>query len=89
MDNCHTPYSDKRVIACVAEIKGLYIYRCIKGRQLPRRFRAVGAAKAGSGGNGGKGGFTEDEAGQLKGALLDLSNRIRRAAENIPAPATV
>ena len=40
-------------------------------------------------GNGGKGGFTEDEAGQLKGALLDLSNRIRRAAENIPAPATV
>lgn len=53
---------------------------------MPRRFRAVGAAKAG---NGGKGGFTEDEAGQLKGALLDLSNRIRRAAENIPAPATV
>jgi hypothetical protein len=40
-------------------------------------------------GNGGVGGFTEDEAGQLKGALLDLSNRIRRAAENIPAPATV
>ena len=27
-------------------------------------------------GNGGKGGFTEDEAGQLKGALLDLSDRI-------------
>ena len=40
-------------------------------------------------GNGGKGGFTEDEAGQLKAALMDLSNRIRRAAENIPAPATV
>lgn len=40
-------------------------------------------------GNGGKGGFTEDEAGQLKGALLDLSDRIRRAAESIPAPATV
>lgn len=40
-------------------------------------------------GNGGVGGFTEQEAGQLKGALLDLSERIRRAAENIPAPATV
>ena len=40
-------------------------------------------------GNGGVGGFTEDEADQLKGALLDLSERIRRAAENIPAPATV
>ena len=44
MGNCHTPCSDKRLIAYVAEIKGLYIYRCIKGRQLPR------AAKAGSGG---------------------------------------
>ena len=31
-------------------------------------------------GNGGKGGFTEDEAGQLKGALLDLSNRIRHSS---------
>ena len=39
--------SDKRLIAYVAEIKCLYIYRCIKGRQLPRRFGAVGAAKAG------------------------------------------
>lgn len=48
--NCHTPCSDKRLIAYVAEIKGLYIYRCIKGRQLPRRLRAVGAAKAGFGG---------------------------------------
>lgn len=40
----------KELIADVAELKGLYIYRYIKGRQLPRRFRAVGAAKAGSGG---------------------------------------
>ena len=50
MGNCHTPCSDKRLIAYVAGIKCLYIYRCIKGRQLPRRFGAVGAAKAGSGG---------------------------------------
>ena len=50
MGNCHTPCSDKRLIAYVAEIKGLYIYRCIKGRQLPRSLRAVGAAKAGSSG---------------------------------------
>ena len=34
-------------------------------------------------GNGGVGGFTPDEKEQLRGALVDLSNRIRRAAENI------
>ena len=35
-------------------------------------------------GNGGVGGFTEEEAGQLRNALMDLSNRIRHAAEKIP-----
>lgn len=34
-------------------------------------------------GNGGKGGFTSEEALQLKGALCDLSDRIRRAADSI------
>lgn len=34
-------------------------------------------------GNGGKGGFNHDETEQLRGALIDLSNRIRRAAEEI------
>lgn len=34
-------------------------------------------------GNGGKGGFTVDEAAQLKGALCDLADRIRRAADTI------
>jgi hypothetical protein len=34
-------------------------------------------------GNGGSGGFTPEEAQQLKGALCDLSERIRRAAESI------
>ena len=34
-------------------------------------------------GNGGKGGFNEVEAEQMRGALIDLSNRIRRAAECI------
>lgn len=34
-------------------------------------------------GVGGNGGFSTDEAKQLQGALLDLSDRIRRAAENI------
>jgi hypothetical protein len=34
-------------------------------------------------GNGGTGGFTVDEAAQLKGALCDLADRIRRAADTI------
>ena len=34
-------------------------------------------------GNGGQGGFNAEETEQLRGALIDLSNRIRRAAENI------
>lgn len=34
-------------------------------------------------GNGGIGGFTPDEALQLKGALCDLSDRIRRAADTL------
>ena len=34
-------------------------------------------------GNGGTGGFSVDEAAQLKGALCDLADRIRRAADTI------
>ena len=34
-------------------------------------------------GNGGVGSFTDKEKEQLRGALVDLSDRIRRAADNI------
>lgn len=34
-------------------------------------------------GNGGAGGFSPEEASQLKDALYDLSDRIRRAADSI------
>lgn len=34
-------------------------------------------------GNGGVGGFNLQEAEQMRDALIDLSNRIRRAAEKI------
>ena len=34
-------------------------------------------------GNGGTGGFNQQEAEQMRGALIDLSERIRRAAEHI------
>lgn len=39
-------------------------------------------------GNGGVGGFTSEEAEQLYAALNDLSERIRRAADSIKAPAS-
>lgn len=38
----------------------------------------------GTDGNGGKGGFSEKEALQLRGALIDLSERLRKAADEIP-----
>ena len=34
-------------------------------------------------GNGGKGGFTTEEAEKLKGALCDVADRLRHAAEKI------
>ena len=34
-------------------------------------------------GNGGKGEFTKEEAMQMKGALCDLADRIRRCADSI------
>ena len=34
-------------------------------------------------GNGGKGGFSEKEAFLLRGALIDLSERLRKAADEI------
>lgn len=34
-------------------------------------------------GNGGVGGFNPEEAEQLRGALFDLSSRIRKVAESI------
>ena len=40
-------------------------------------------------GNGGVGGFTPEESETLYGALNDLADRLRRAAENIKAPASV
>ena len=40
-------------------------------------------------GNGGVGGFSPEEAERLRCALCDLSDRLRRASENIQAPASV
>ncbi len=34
-------------------------------------------------GNGGVGGFTPEETAQLKGALCDIADRIRKAADSL------
>ena len=39
-------------------------------------------------GNGGVGGFTPQEIEQLRGALYDLSDRIRRSADKL-SPASI
>ena len=36
-------------------------------------------------GNGGKGGFTPEESEQFKGALYDLAERLRKAADSFQA----
>lgn len=69
------------------------IYLAISWRELSRTYfdKSVSWFQQkmyGIDGNGGTGGFTPEEASQLRGALLDLSMRIRHAAENIKMPAT-
>lgn len=68
------------------------IYLAVSWRELSRTYfdKSVSWFQQkmyGIDGNGGTGGFTPEEAQQLHGALIDLSNRIRRAADTINAPA--
>lgn len=64
------------------------IYLAISWRELSRTYfdKSVSWFQQkmyGIDGNGGTGGFTPEEAARLKGALCDLSERIRRAADSI------
>lgn len=69
------------------------IYLAVSWRELSRTYfdKSVSWFQQkmyGIDGNGGVGGFTPEEAERLYGALNDLSNRIRQAADRIKAPAT-
>ena len=60
----------------------------VSWRELARRYFGKSSSWLyhkldGIDGNGGTGGFTPQEAAQLKDALNDLSERIRRAADTI------
>lgn len=66
------------------------IYLAVSWRELSRTYFSKSVSwfqqkMYGIDGNGGTGGFTPAEAEQLRGALLHLAERIRRAADNIPA----
>ena len=64
------------------------ILLCVSWREIANTYFARSASWLyhklnGIDGNGGVGGFTANEKEQLRGALFDLSERIRRAAETI------
>lgn len=64
------------------------IYLAISWRELNRTYFDKSMSwfqhkMYGIDGNGGVGGFTPEEANRLYSALIDLSERIRRAAERI------
>ena len=71
------------------------IYLEISWRELKRDYFNNGKSMSwfqhkiyGIDGNGGVGGFTPQQLEQLRGALCDLSDRIRRAADNL-SPASI
>lgn len=64
------------------------IYLAVSWREISRNYFDKSVSwfqhkMYGIDGNGGVGGFNEQEAAQLKGALYDLSRRIRVAADSI------
>ena len=71
------------------------IYLAISWRELKRDYFNNGKSMSwfqhkiyGIDGNGGVGGFTPHEIEQLRGALYDLSDRIRRSADKL-SPASI
>ena len=68
------------------------IYLSVSWREISRTYFDKSVSwfhhkMSGIDGNGGEGGFTPEEADQLYGALNDLADRIRRAADRIKVPA--
>ena len=64
------------------------IYLAVSWREISRAYFSKSVSwfqhkMYGIDGNGGVGGFNQEEAQRLREALLDISDRIRRAAEKI------
>ena len=83
--------------ALISDVKERWqdIYLAISWRELKRDYFDNGKSMSwfqhkiyGIDGNGGVGGFTPQEIEQLRGALCDLSDRIRRAADKL-SPASI
>lgn len=83
--------------ALISDVKERWqdIYLAISWGELKRDYFNNGKSMSwfqhkiyGIDGNGGVGEFTPQEIEQLRGALCDLSDRIRRAADNL-SPASI
>ena len=88
MHNMETMVLEKPVVITDMKKKVKDIMMAISWRDLANNYFHKSSSwfyhkMDGIDGNGGKGGFNEAEAEQLRNALFDLSNRIRRAAEEI------
>lgn len=87
---------DQRVVISDMKQRMSDIYLAVSWREIKRDYFNNGKSMSwfqhkmyGIDGNGGVGGFTPEEAEQLYGALNDLADRIRRAADSIKAPAHI
>lgn len=80
--------SEEKTLTADMKAKMSDILMCVSWRHIARTYFGKSSSwlyhkMDGIDGNGGIGGFTEEEAKQLQGALFDLSDRIRKAAEKI------
>ena len=67
---------------------------CVSWREVANRYFCKSSSWLyhkldGIDGNGGAGGFTPDEAEQLYGALVDMADRIRHAADKLRPSADI
>lgn len=74
---------DSAVKLCIQDIQMLVSWREIAHTYFGKSSSWLYHKLDGIDGNGGVGGFTEEEKAKLRGALCEVANRIRAAADRI------
>lgn len=74
---------DSAVKQCIQDIQMLVSWREIAHTYFGKSSSWLYHKLDGIDGNGGVGGFTEEEKAKLRGALCEVANRIRAAADRI------